>query len=463
MQFDFFYLFITDPVGLAAGEHYVDYEEREPAYSQSWLSAYNYAFQMPKDGKITPELLLGINEKAMSFQKKHPAGCYRDKPVFFQIVPNTFTDYVSGRDLDFSGSLKGISEFIDYWFLKTQLPMHYITFIQNEQRIKWLVSKVHHDQIKWTHQEKVGPFYHEWLDLKAHTEKITTLFGDAKYCCYIECMPEVDEKIIPVEIVRHLQRIIEEFEAEISTAKSADEKITVIAKHIQHIAQLHPFIDGNIRTCYILLNKLLRDYELPLTILLNPNRFDCCSLQEVVDMVKQGQLHYQQLMQHKEGKFVFKFEKEHAVEKNFAVSPVSLINVDSTTIENFLAIVINDIFPLISSVASSPYSLFAAKLTPSELLIQQLKRVDPSDKILAIISAVEAGAFNVAFRKACAEGDFSVISTIYRFQGLLNINLQEPCSEGKTPYDLLKANALLKKEDIEKLQYFSPTKASFVP
>ncbi len=436
MHFDLYYLFITDPVGLAAGELYADYEEREPGYSQSWLSAYNYAFQMPKDGKITSELLLGINEKAMGFQKEHPVGCYRDKPVFFEIVPNMFSDDAHRCISAFSSSLKGIGEFVDYWFVKRQLPMHYITFVQNERRLRWLVSKAHHDKMKWTHQEGVGPFYHEWLDLKAHAEKITTLFQDSKYLCYIECMPEVDETIITLEIERCLQGIIEEFEAEIPTAKSADEKITVIVKHIQHISQLHPYIDVNIRTCYILLKKLLREYELPLTILLNPNCFDCCSVREVVDMVKQGQLHYQQLLQHKEGKFVFKY---------------------------FLAIVIKDMLPLISSVASSPHSLFAVKPTPSEVLIQQLKHLDPCDKILAIISAVEAGTYNVAFRKACAEGDFSVISTIYRFQGVLNINIQEPCSEGKIPYDLLRANALLKEDDIEKLQYFSPTEALFVP
>ena len=65
--------------------------------------------------------------------------------------------------------------------------------------------------------------------------------------------------------------------------------MTVIVSHVQRISQLHPFKDGNTRVCYILLNRLLKEENLNLSLLFNPNRFDCFSIKENVAFVKQGQ------------------------------------------------------------------------------------------------------------------------------------------------------------------------------
>ena len=80
----------------------------------------------------------------------------------------------------------------------------------------------------------------------------------------------------------------------IEIASNEEEKITGFADLVQQIDQLHPFSDANIRTCYILLNKLLFDHKMPLCILVNPNRLDCCDLEEVVRSIREGQKIFQQ-------------------------------------------------------------------------------------------------------------------------------------------------------------------------
>ena len=83
-----------------------------------------------------------------------------------------------------------------------------------------------------------------------------------------------------------------------------DDKLRIIVKHVQRIFQLQPFSGENhgVRnTCSILLNKLLRDHGFPISLLMNSYRFGCCSISELVKMVKQGQQHFQQLMEHTQG------------------------------------------------------------------------------------------------------------------------------------------------------------------
>ena len=67
---------------------------------------------------------------------------------------------------------------------------------------------------------------------------------------------------------------------------------------LRNVNQLHPFIDGNIRTCYIMLNRLLDHYNLGKTILTNPNRFDMCSLNELTKDVEEGQINYCSLVEY---------------------------------------------------------------------------------------------------------------------------------------------------------------------
>ncbi len=66
-------------------------------------------------------------------------------------------------------------------------------------------------------------------------------------------------------------------------------KLRAIVSFIKRAEQLHPFLDANCRTlCMLLLNHLLIKHGFPLAILPDPNRFDMCSVDELVEDVMKG-------------------------------------------------------------------------------------------------------------------------------------------------------------------------------
>jgi prophage maintenance system killer protein len=125
-------------------------------------------------------------------------------------------------------------------------------------------------------------------------EKLKEFFLNPDYTCLIS--REFKEGAASVDVL--LEAIIKDFNEAIIKASGVDEKINIIAKCVQHIDQLHPFGDGNLRTSYVLLNALLRKNELSLCLLLNPNRIDCSSHIQVVEMIKLGQKNYHQFIDH---------------------------------------------------------------------------------------------------------------------------------------------------------------------
>lgn len=85
-------------------------------------------------------------------------------------------------------------------------------------------------------------------------------------------------------------KLITNYFASLSTAKTDEDKVRVIIRFIQDLDQLHPFVDGNIRTFVILLmNKLLIDNKLKPCALLDANCLDALGLDELVIKIKEGQ------------------------------------------------------------------------------------------------------------------------------------------------------------------------------
>lgn len=72
-------------------------------------------------------------------------------------------------------------------------------------------------------------------------------------------------------------------------ANPKEEKIKLIAQTCQTLDQLHLFTDGNIRTIYLLLNKLLMENGLLPTTLEDPNIIDCFSVDEITAKIIAGQ------------------------------------------------------------------------------------------------------------------------------------------------------------------------------
>ena len=91
-------------------------------------------------------------------------------------------------------------------------------------------------------------------------------------------------------IIGAVDHLIELYQEEIRDAKEGDGKIRAIARFVQNLNQAHPFFDGNIRTFgVLLLNRLLKEQGLSFCSLSNPNCFDAIELDQLVELIKQGQ------------------------------------------------------------------------------------------------------------------------------------------------------------------------------
>ena len=90
-------------------------------------------------------------------------------------------------------------------------------------------------------------------------------------------------------LTKKAKQFIDEYNSTISQSDSLLDKLNAIVTLIQSLEQLHLFNDANCRTlCMLLLNHLLLMNGLPLCMQANPNRFDMCSHQELVQSVIQG-------------------------------------------------------------------------------------------------------------------------------------------------------------------------------
>lgn len=68
----------------------------------------------------------------------------------------------------------------------------------------------------------------------------------------------------------------------------AGERLEVIVHTCQTLEQLHLFSDANMRTVYLLLNKMLMDNGFPPTVLDEPNTIDFYSVGEIISLIKSG-------------------------------------------------------------------------------------------------------------------------------------------------------------------------------
>lgn len=82
--------------------------------------------------------------------------------------------------------------------------------------------------------------------------------------------------------------VCEDYNSAIIRAQNSEDRLRVIVSHVQEIERIHPFRDGNGRTSYILLQRMLIQNGFLPTIMFNPNHIDGFNLDEVVQEVKKG-------------------------------------------------------------------------------------------------------------------------------------------------------------------------------
>jgi len=79
----------------------------------------------------------------------------------------------------------------------------------------------------------------------------------------------------------HLEAIFLEYNQTINSRHTLDERLELILQTVQKIELLHPFEDGNLRTCIILMQRLLLQNKLSFSAFMDPFEFDFCSISEL--------------------------------------------------------------------------------------------------------------------------------------------------------------------------------------
>jgi hypothetical protein len=90
-------------------------------------------------------------------------------------------------------------------------------------------------------------------------------------------------------LVECLEFHIQKYKNEMQMAGSDNiKKLQAICRFLSTVERIHPFYDGNCRTVYFLLHKLLIDNNFPPSLLDNPNIFDGLAVNELVEKVILG-------------------------------------------------------------------------------------------------------------------------------------------------------------------------------
>lgn len=116
-----------------------------------------------------------------------------------------------------------------------------------------------------------------------------------------------------------LDAITQSYNKEIKAAKTLDEKLYVIAKHIRQYEVLHPFKDANGRTFVNnLLNILLMQQGLPPATFYEPNVFDLYSADQLVVVIKEAILNTVEIVeQNKNGISLYGYSETLEEKKKF--------------------------------------------------------------------------------------------------------------------------------------------------
>lgn len=447
MLHPFLYTFIMDIVQLQQKE-YPSYAQTEPGFAEAYFQAYIAAFKSPRDGKISHDLLKKINHLSMQHIAK-TGGQYRINSIQFKLsreiyeLPNGDT----GENITYSSTETGLNEFVTHWFLNQAPSDHALIFQKDGEKIQCHLKSVN-GQI-CMHDKDLN----RSLLPNNQASILLKKWFHSDYRCSIRVDADAH-----TDITSKMQEILEGYHREISLAISDADKISIIAKYIQWINQLHPFPDGNIRTCSILLNKLLSDFDLPLTILLNPNRLDCCDLNEIVRSIQEGQIIYQHLLNNRDPRqFVFPLGKPlldniHEI----SAKPYDLQMPD--LVQSFCAWVLNR--PRAGFLTQFQQGFFTL---PRQIFISALRQsIDPDIATLtahqaqALISNIfETENFSLLLRRACLIGQYEIIKKIVSFQLSLAIDVNEPSKKGGTALDYLERHpSSVTKHETVRLLYF---------
>jgi len=437
--FPYLYLFITDIAQLPIKENFSNYEKSEPGYAIPFLEAYQYAFQYSKDQLISPELFKFVNAIATSHLPLAQPGEYRNESGNFHIYPEIQVSEekkIRFFNMSYTMTAQGLREFIEYWlFTKETEQYHVISFVPN-MRSKYsaflLKYSPANNMLIWLELTPQRERISEPFNMETHFPIIQKLITNTEYKCGIDVMPESSNPALDTKL--QMERLTDSYNHQIQAAKNHPEKLKAIATYIQRVEQLHPFLDGNIRTCYIILNKLLRDNELPLSVLYNPNLFDCGDHSSVINMIEEGQKVYCQLRKNDNPDHLLLDASPTPWIKEYQhIYCKASHDINEEELKCFAEIVLN--------IPCEP-TLNKQQIIVRKLIIElfPLFAINHSGQCLEIRKTLEDNQLSLALRKSCANGEYQIANKLLDYQEQLEINIEECSSNGKNALTWLQSS-----------------------
>ena len=194
-------------------------------------------------------------------------------------------------------------------------------------------------------------------------------------------------------------------------------KKRLIIDFVRRVNQFHPFSDANTRTCYILMNVLFMRHNLSPFLLINPNRLDLCTLEQVTTMVDQGVGYFKQLV---------------AARGTKSTDSISFGSPDG--------------YALIEKPIDFPEKEQAACVVRHMIAIQNTRRMFPR----SIRIALEKNDPSWAFRRACAAKS-SKWALLLINQSARDIDFAATTSKHETGTDLVRSNGKMSRVEREYL------------
>ncbi len=448
----YFYLFITDLIALPQ-RPYPIYALKEPGFARAYFDAYLHAFQTPKDGQISHQLIKKIHEIATQHLPRgdNQPGHYRHAKGSFGLKVGFTNQYHD----DYNASLQGFDELLEKWFLTHEEPTHSLGFQGSniDSSHYTYVLRYINSNLYWT---CINTMRDELFDSKKHIPIMHRLLHREDYQTFLFVMREREH--VSQHIEQQMQDWMDSYHTAMASTHTDLEKQAVIADTIQRLNQIHPFGDGNIRTCYILLNKLLSDHHLSRCILVNPNRLDGCSQNEIMQMIQEGQALYQDLLNHSHAslpwtahltssRFYQFIDNDNIKElppllKSITCEPVNLSNNDVSSV-NFSRIVLGLEPTERQTKALDTQGLFGHRNRAIEEKIHleltpYFNQNDPQLK--HIEQAATQDNYEQLLRYACAYRKFDVARIVMSYQDLLQIDINKASANGKTALDWLNSS-----------------------
>ena len=370
---NFLYLFIADLVQLM-NKTFSEYQAKEPKYAEPFFKAYLAAFNGSPEEVYNEKFVKQIHQISSTHFKSHISQEYRKAEASFYISNEIYlkanrseingTKYDKITNYKYNATAKGLENFINRWLYKPNGGNNVIHQIiiesayEDPEPEKYLIAENPNDKKLYCGNKINGKWHMGKFSSVKNLLSILNLFENYDYIFRIIMLPaETDNGF-----EKRLQEILKLGKIKIEEASDEHAKVTAFADLVQQINQLHPFSDANIRTCYVLLNKLLFDHHMKLCIFSNPNRLDCCDLEEIVSSIYEGQEVFKQWLDNKNPeKFIAKLNK------NLEINLYSnFLNFEAA--KEFYKIIVDRYKP---QVKNSSKGIFTQKQEPVEQKLQE--------------------------------------------------------------------------------------------